>query len=334
MSATSQNNDNQEIDLSQISNKINGFYHSFLNSIFKGILFVKKNILIFILLIIIGVGLGFYLDSNFKSYDSEIIVAPNFGSTDYLYSKIDLLNSKIIANDTFFLKSIGLKKVDHLKSVQVEPILDIYTFVNNNTAIAGNAQNTQNFELVKLLSEDGDINKVIKDKLTSKNYYHHTIIISTDRIVESKNIVDPIIKYLNTDDYYSKIRQTTIDNIKIKMAKNDELGVELNELISKLSLALNNNNKNNNLVYYNENTPLTSLIERKVSLVNELAVQKLDLINFDSFIKETSRVTNIKKTKGLNGKMKLFLPIMFVFLFLISILFIKFYKKQAVKHLK
>ena len=61
MSATSQNNDNQEIDLSQISKKIGNFFEGISNSIFSGILYIKRNIVIFISLFIIGVALGYYL---------------------------------------------------------------------------------------------------------------------------------------------------------------------------------------------------------------------------------------------------------------------------------
>ena len=32
-----------------------------------------------------------------------------------------------------------------------------------------------NIELIKLMAEDGDIEKIIKDDLTSKNYYLHGI---------------------------------------------------------------------------------------------------------------------------------------------------------------
>jgi hypothetical protein len=51
--------------------------------------------------VIIGIGLGFYLDKTQKKFD-QIIVTPNFKSTDYLYSKINLINSKIIERDIAF----------------------------------------------------------------------------------------------------------------------------------------------------------------------------------------------------------------------------------------
>ena len=89
------NSDNQEIDLSQISKKIGEFFESIFTTIFKGILFLKRNLLIVVILFVIGVGLGVYLDKQTKVYDHEIVVSPNFGSNDYLYAKIELIKSKI-----------------------------------------------------------------------------------------------------------------------------------------------------------------------------------------------------------------------------------------------
>ena len=68
------------------------------------------------------------------------------------------------------------------------------------------SQNTQNFELVKLLSDNGDINKVIKDKVTSKNYYHHTLHIVSNGFISNKNTIIPILNYLNSNEYFQEIQ--------------------------------------------------------------------------------------------------------------------------------
>lgn len=335
MSPTPQNNtDNQEIDLSILTNKISGFYEGILSWIFSWILFAKRNIVYLISLFIIGCGLGFYLDLKNNSYQHEIIVAPNFGSVNYMYAKIDLLSSKLIENDTVFLKSIGIKNPKKINQIKIEPVVDVYGLVNNNTAIAGNASNTQNFELLKLLAEDGDLKKVITEDLTNKQYAKHIIEISTNGIISDEQVINPILKYLNQNEYFEKVRKTEVENLQIKMKKNEELDVELDDLIGKLSLALNNNTKNNSLVYYNENTPLTGLIEKKVNLVNELARDKISLLNLDVIIKKTSAVLNIKNSKGTNGKIKLILPLLLIFLFILGGLIKSFYKKQAAKILK
>ena len=335
MSPTPQNNsDNQEIDLSQISRKIGDFFEGISAMIFSGILFIKKKLVVFISLFVIGVVLGYLMDTSSNTYDHEIIVTPNFVSTDYMYAKIDLLESKVKERDTVFLKLIGIQNPNKIKLIEINPVVDIYTFVNNNSANAANAQNSQNFELLKLLSEEGDINKIIKDKLTSKNFPNHTIHVVTDGITSNKKTIDPIIKYLNTNEYYDRIRKASINNINIKMKFNEQMIKQVDSLLNKFSSTMNNNQKSDKLVYYNENTQIGTLIDKKNEFISELASQRLNLIYLEDFVKKSSSVINNKNTKGLNGKMKLVLPLVLLFGFIGISIFMAFYKRQAAKFSK
>src|SRR3990167_6143990 len=95
----SNNQEDQEIDLSQISRKIGNFFEWISERIFLGLMFFIKNKIIVAILLVLGISTGWYLDKTQKNYNHQIIVTPNFGSNDYLYSKINLLNSKIKEND-------------------------------------------------------------------------------------------------------------------------------------------------------------------------------------------------------------------------------------------
>lgn len=331
MSPNIPNNQDQEIDLSLLTKKIGNFFESISTSIFKGILFIKKNIIKFGVLFILGAVLGYFLDTNSNSYDSEVIVAPNFGTTDYLYSKIDLLQSKVKNGDTIFLKSIGIKNPDELALIEINPIIDIYSFVNNSTITVNNAQNTQNFELVKLLSEDGDIKKVIKDKLTSKNYGHHTIHLISSKKVSEKETIQPILNYLEQNQYFQDVRKIQLNNINIKMQENIGIVAQINALLNQFSNSNSNNQKSDKLVYYNENTQLNDVIATKNNLVIEMGVQRMDLINLNKIVKDISKTLNIKNTSGTNNKMKLILPLLFCSLFICYSFFIAFYRKQSAK---
>lgn len=330
MNSKENNQASEEIDLGVLFNKISGFFGNISLSIFKGILFIKKNIIIIASLFIIGAVLGYFIDSTTKNYDSEIIVTPNMGGTDYLYSKIDLLTSKLAEQDTVFFKSIGISNIKNISLIKIEPVVDIYTFVNNSTS-AASAQNTQNFELMKLLAESSDINKVIKDETTSKNYPHHKIHIATSSKTSMNALIKPLMKFLNTDDYLNEILAISKDNIKIKMKKNEELISQTDSLIKILTINLSKNQKSSNLVYNNENNQFNSFFELKNSLINEIASQRIALVNSNSIIKDISTVINIKNSKGTTGKMKLILPVLFVSLFFIFFLFSSFYKKQSLK---
>lgn len=321
MSATPQNQDNQEIDLSLISKKIGDFFESISNSIFKGILFFKRNIVWIIILFILGVGLGIYLDKTTKVYDDEIIVIPNFGSTDYLYSKINLFNAKIKEKDTVFLLNLGIKNTKEIRKVEISPIVDVYKFISNKP---------ENFDLIKLMAEDGDLNKIVKDELTSKNYPFHMIQISTSRKESIDEFITPFLKYLNNSDYFKIIQKEFVSNTEIKMRENDSIIKQINGFLNDFKANVNGT-KSNNLVYYSENNQINDIIKTKDQLISEQGQHRLELVNYDKIVKEVSIVSNIENTKSINGKQKLILPFLFIGIFIMIGLFKSYYRNQMAK---
>jgi small nuclear ribonucleoprotein (snRNP)-like protein len=323
MSATPQNPEDQELDLSQISRKIGHFFEGISNRIFKGILFIKRNIVWVGILFVVGAGLGFYLDKNTKIYDNQIIVSPNFGSTDDMYAKIELINSKIGEGDTIFLKNVvGIKEPKKLRGIEVSPITDVYKFVENKA---------QNFELIKLMAEDGDIEKVIKESITSKNYPFHLIEFSTVNLTSNEATVKPILDYLNSSDYYKKIQKEFVNNVKVKMVENDSVIGQINGFLNTFNSTVNGSQKSDKLVYYNENSQLDAVIKTKDNLVNEQGSHRLELVSLDKIVKDKSVTLNVKNNKKMNGKMKIILPFLLIFLFVSVNYFKSYYKKQLAK---
>jgi len=324
MSETSQSNkDNQEIDLSAISKSIGVFFEGVSTKIFRGLLFLKRNSIWIGILFILGAVLGAYMDKNTKIYDNELIVCPNFGSTDYLYAKIELINSKIADNDTVFLKEVvGLKNPKHFQKIQITPITDVYKFIDNKA---------QNFELIKLLAEDGDIKKIVTESLTSKNYPYHLITFTTVNQTTDKETVQPLMNYFNSSDYYKVIQKAYMENIKIKMVENDSIISQINGFLNAFSNTTNGSQKSDKLVYYNENSQLGDIIKTKDALVAEQGSRRIEMVNYDKIVKDNSITLNIKNNKSTNGKMMLILPFLFIFLFVLGGLFKSYYKYQMAK---
>ena len=316
------NSDNQEIDLAQIAQKVNGIYESLLNKLFRFILFVKNNFILLLILIIVGVGIGFYLDKKVKSFDHQVIVSPNFGSTDYLYAKIDLIQSKINEADTVYLKEIGIKNTQKFDNIEIKPIIDVYKFIENNK---------ENFELIKLLAEDGNIDKVVENKLTSKNYPFHLISFTTSKITSEKETVEPILNYLNESQYFKQLQKEYLSNIQIKMKANDSTISQIDGLMNQFKNRTNTNHSDK-LVYFNENTQLNDVIQTKEALIREQANLRISLVNLDKIIKESSVILNDKNMKGTNGKMKFVIPFILLFLFISFKVVVSFYRKQALKN--
>ncbi|GAA3723277.1 hypothetical protein GCM10022422_00150 [Flavobacterium ginsengisoli] len=314
-----QDNTDQEIDLADVSKKINGFFESTKRSIFNAIQFFIKNWKISAILIIVGFGIGLFLDKTQKKYDHQIIVAPNFGSIEYLYSKIDLISSKINEDDSLFLKkNVGIKKPNKLVTIEIEPVADVYNFINNKP---------ENFELIKLMADNGDIKKIISDDITSKNYRFHSISIRTDGLIDDKEIIEPILKYLNEAEYYKKIQEAQLANVKAKMAQNEVTIAQIDGVLNEFS-ANANSQKSDKLVYYNENNQLNDVIRTKGDLVNEQGSHRLELIGYDKIIKDISTTINIEKKGILYGHKKLLFPFLFILIYISLQYFKNFYRKQ------
>ncbi|MFT5754719.1 MAG: hypothetical protein ACI924_001958, partial [Flavobacterium sp.] len=222
----STNSQDQEIDLGQLSKKIGNFFQTLIDSFFEFILFLKRNIIIIAALFILGVVLGYFLDKKTKVYDHEIVVLPNFGSVDYLYSKINLINSKIKEGDTVFLKSIGIKEPKKLDLVEVEPIIDVYRFVE---------QRESNFDLIRLMAEDGDLDKIIEDKITSKNYPFHLILIKTQKKFKKDEFIDPIMSYLESSEYFSVVQKEMFQSLKTEIASNEQTIIQINNILNEFN---------------------------------------------------------------------------------------------------
>ncbi|WP_243699451.1 hypothetical protein [Flavobacterium caseinilyticum] len=272
------------------------------------------------ILFIVGVGVGVYLDKTKKTYDHQIIVSPNFGSTDYLYSKIDLISAKIKEGDTVFLKNIvGIKKPKEIIKIEIKPIADVYKFIDNKA---------ENFELIKLMAEDGDVKKILEDNLTSKNYTSHTVFFKTNRLTYDKETVQPLLDFLNDSEYYRKIQQVVLKNLQIKMTENDSIISQINGVLNGFSNRVNGSQTSNKLIYFNENTQLNEVIKTKDVLINEQGKHRIDSVGYDKIVKDNSAITNIENTSSVNGKLKFIIPLLLIFGFILIKLFQRFYNKQ------
>jgi hypothetical protein len=203
--------------------------------------------------------------------------------------------------------------------------------VNYNEKNINLTTNTQNFELVKLLAENGDINKVIKDKTTSKNYYWHTINLVSKGFISEEKTIKPLLAFLNNNNYYQSINKLTLENIRMNIKKDEEIILQINVLLENLSNKSGQNAEK--LVFYNENTDLNEVLKTKQALVYEIGAQKEQLVNLDSPIKKNSSILNIKNMDSVNGKLKFLFPLFLIFGFIFINLFLKFYKKQSLKAL-
>lgn len=311
----STNSQEQEIDLSQIGKSISKAFQKGINKCFDLLFFIQKKLVIISVLLVIGGGLGFYLDKE-PNYTNNIVVAPNFGSNEYLYDKINLISLKLKEKDQTFFTKIGIKNIKDFISIDIQPINGIYNFINSESQ-------KNNFELVKLMAEDGDLEKIIENNTTSKNYYLHAINIKTAIAYNQKDLIDPIVNYLQQSEYFIKLQKIQQNNLEEKITANTSIINQIDQIVLSLS-----QNKTGSSVSISENTGLSDLIQKKDNLIIENQKLATNRLEFEKIIKDQDIVTNQINTGGANNKMKFILPLLFVLFYLVSYWFSKTYKQQ------
>lgn len=314
----STNSQDQEIDLGQIGAGIKKLLNSILNTIFDFIFFIKKKIVIIGGLLILGVIAAFGLDS--KSYNHEISVIPNFGSNEYLYKKIEQIDTKLREKDEIFFNEIGLKNFEKIKKIEIEAFPAIYSFINNK-------DQENNFELIKLMAEDGSFDKIMKDEITSKNYYHHKISIQTEGMFKKEEFITPILNYLNTNPYFETQKKIQQNNLQQKITLNDSLIKQIDNLIVLLS-----SNNSTGTISISEKNSIPELVEMKDKLIRETQILKINEEIFDKIIKEQSSIINIRDYKPLLLNNKILFPITLILLYLLLYFLSKTYFKQVARY--
>jgi len=322
--ANEQNNSN-EINLSQLSQKARDYFSRLNDSVFDGLQFIKRNIIILAVLLIAGAVLGYFKDIEAHVYNQEIFAIPNFNSTDYVYGEVERLNSKIKDRDTVYLKQLGIKNTADIVEFKIEPVPDLYNFIDQDKTTD---QASRKFEVLRLVSENGDAKTIVEDPITGKNFKTHLITVKTTKKFEDADIVAPLFKHFNANPYYSEIQKQYVASLNQTIAVNDTTLKQIDGILN--DFASGSKKADPNLVYYNDNS-LGEVLKQKGNLLAQQASNRIARVDYTDVVKNSASLLNVR-VKGLtSGKMKIFIPLLFIFIFLLAVRFKKFYTKQAAK---
>ena len=211
----------EEVDLGQlfklIGDAFNRFF-KFIGSIFKGIfhviilflLFIQKHIIKLTIIGVIGLLVGFYLDSKKEPhFISTMVIEPNFNSVQQLYNNVKFYDELASAKDSIALAEaldISTKEATFLKEFKVESYSD-------------ENQKIQLFDKF-VRSLDTTTQKAIDMKSYLENFnsfdarFHTISVITTDNSV-AKKIQPSIINSISRNEYFNL--QKDINDINIKL---------------------------------------------------------------------------------------------------------------------
>ena len=76
---------------------------------------------------------------------------------------------------------------------------------------------------------------MLEDKVTSRNYKNHVITITTRGEVNRADVVDPILRYFNKNNYYLKMKKGYTNNLDLKIAANDSIIKQIDAILNDYS---------------------------------------------------------------------------------------------------
>ncbi len=220
--STAKNKNEEEVDLGSLFTVIgNGFknFFNFIGSIFKGIfhklililIFFKLHFIKFTIAVLIGGIVGFFLENNKEiKFSSNLIVKPNFESTQLLYENINYYNDLVKQQNTKHLASIF--KIDSSRAASLRKF-EITPLINSNDIINAYDKFILDVDTLTVKSYDFDN---FEESFTDYDYLVHNIEVKATVSDIFNELENTIINSIEKNTFFNKIKNLTKENLKTK----------------------------------------------------------------------------------------------------------------------
>ena len=217
--STNQKNNEEEVDLGSLFVIIGkGFsnFFNFIGNIFKGIFYYFISILIFLkenfVLIgsgaLVGLVAGFILELNSTdTFESSMLVAPNFKSAQQLYNNVNYYNDLVKQKDTVRIQNtfnLDKESATSLKKFSIKPI------INENDII--NAYNDFVLEVDTATVSSYSFN-AFKTTFTGLDYKVHEIHVISEKNDVFSKLSDAILSSVVENKYFNRVKKLSNENL-------------------------------------------------------------------------------------------------------------------------
>ncbi|WP_027076545.1 hypothetical protein [Maribacter antarcticus] len=321
---TNPQNNSDEIDLGQLFRMIGKGFNSLFSRFLRFFLYLKKNAIILIGLIVLGVVAGYVLSKvTSKKYKTEVIVKPQIDSKNYLYDVIDELTANIKAKDTAFFETIGMQ-APNFNGLEIT--------INKVNGEISTENDEQYLEMLKSFEDTDAIADIVRAELQNKSSYNHRITFYYRNKEKSKEFIEGVLRYINTNQYFKGLIAIYRENSLSRIEENKQVLKQLDEIIFNYSKQIAKSESfagNDRIIMDNKETVnITGLFSLKNSLIADIESKKIEIEQR----KEAVRIINLGKTQQVQkqffGKKIVFIPLFLIGLFfMVSI--VRFLNKRA-----
>lgn len=250
----------EEIDLGYLFERIKSLFKSILIGIVSIIQFFWKHKFRLIVILVVGLALHYlYSSFNKKVYSNEFLIKANFGSVEYLYSKVDYIDSKLKSNDTLFLKTVFGDNYERVREVNVEPVIDVYSLINKSE------ENKAAFEL--LFDEFGDFS-FIEEDLNIREYPLHKIKVFIKGENNNDVISNNFYEFLASNPFYNELKKNLIENLHSQLLENKKIRAQIDSIVKEQNATFGFTPDENNSVNFSGSQDFRGLLNQKSNLLS------------------------------------------------------------------
>lgn len=306
-----------EIDLGQLFQLIGNGFNKLFKVFLRLFLYLKRNVLILIGLIIVGAGIGYGLNQIVsKKFKTEVIVKPQMDSKNYLYDVIDEIQANIKSKNTAFFESIGIENIDYSG-------LDIA--ISRVTGDSNSDSDKQYLELLQSFDDTDAIADIVRAELQNKSSYNHRITFFYKDAGLGEDFAKKVMRYINDNTYFKGLLVIYRSNANSRIEQNMRLLNQVDEIIANYSNKIkrtDNSLGNDRIILDNQETvDITGLFDLKNSLIEDIEAKKIELEQRTEAVKIINFGKTQQITKSFFGKNIVIIPLLLVGLFfLLSIL--------------
>ncbi|GAB5400733.1 MAG: hypothetical protein Aureis2KO_23180 [Aureisphaera sp.] len=307
----------EEIDIFYVYQAFLKRLKSFFRECFKAYDFIIKKWVLLLILILVGLGSGFFLNSLKNDIkEAEILLKTNFKSADYVYSVVESLNAKITEKRETkkrFFREEGIPTVfAEMGEMTLEPVINLRDLVD------GYEPNSPTFDGILRyvefeFEEDGEITQ-IAETFTGQYKYHKLRILVTDSTQNS--VIDTLVSYINRSKYltdYKNIYQKTLED---GIVNNKETIKQINSVIETYNRNESLPTRSSDIYVVDKNFSVAQLLATKVELEKEIETFRREIVELDQVVVNMNHPTLYKKERPLFENNMFLIPILLVFGFL------------------
>ena len=307
-----------EIDLISLLNSIKKGFRNLLISFYHFTQFLLRNWIVILVLLIIGIALGYWKDSTAEiGKESSLILKVNLDDASYLYDVVEKLNRKIADRDSVFLKKHGLYDGRALiKGVELTPIIDL-----DNIARSYRPSDNRNLGLFfdNVQENTEKFNEEVKYKSRKQKAYIH---LSHDASHQS---IENFIAYLNSNKLLKKLHENYVKGLEDRIKKKEEMIVQIDRVIASMS----NRESTSSEINFNSQSSAADLFTNKNAFSSDIYKAKEDLLTADNNIVVLNDNLMYNEEIGSFSKKKLIYPLGLIILFTLFIYLLKGYRHLA-----